>query len=177
VRTRRLTRDSAHQASTTRRRTVIISASIVTLLALFTFIAAIANTFDWSGWWVVTVVIMLAALTLGWKLWTDVVQPSRQRAQVARVEQVHRQAVQLSLTDHNNSAVGVSITNHGTHEVRHIEIVGIPEGGDMDPMLTGPPFSPIDGGPPVVTVTRMPAGDLYAVIAPHAQSWLLHRDL
>ena len=141
-----------------RHLALIISFAVAVVLAVLALTAALAQSFAWSGWWVVTVAVVLAVLTFSWKLWIDVVIPWRTSKKDDEVEERHASAVRLDL--HANAArVAFSVTNVGTHEVRTVKVIGIAEGGELDPLLALPAFIPSSHGPGV-KFTPMPVGDL-----------------
>jgi hypothetical protein len=144
------------------RLVIAASAAIVTLLAILAFVAAMAQALEWSGWWVVAVLITLAALTLLWKVWTDLLKPWSDAQAAAKVEARHANALRVSFS-HSESGASVWIKNQDSHEVRWIMIAALPEGGRQDPGLLGPPFTSI-GAADGVAVTEMPGGDLVAEV-------------
>ena len=128
---------------------------LVVTIAALAFVAALANAFDWNGWWVIAVVVTLAALTLVWKVWSDVIRPAREDRKAEQREHRHATALAVRL-DRIHDDVTVWIENQGTHEVRRIEVIGTPVG---DSGLLGPPFRPdeYEG----ITHHDAPGNDLY----------------
>jgi hypothetical protein len=139
--------------------------ALVGLIGL-TFVAALADTFGWKGWWVTATFVLVAVLGLVWKLWHDVVEPARERAQAETTERVHATAIEIMLTSSEGGSVSVSVLNRGTHHIKSVEVLAMPVGAELDEMLAGPTFRPPLGAQnPEVQHTAMPGGDLYCRIA------------
>ena len=133
-------------------------------LAGLTFVAALANAFGWKGWWVTATIVLVAVLGLVWKLWQDVVEPAKERAQAETTERVHATALEVALTNSDDGWVSVSVLNRGTHHIRNVELLAMPVGAELDEMLIGPRFRP---GADIAGVehTQILGADLYCRIA------------
>jgi hypothetical protein len=81
----------------------------VVALAALTFVAALADTFGWKGWWVTATLVLVAGLGLVWKLWQDVVEPAKERAKAETTERVHATAVEVAVTNADDGWVSVSV--------------------------------------------------------------------
>ena len=102
------------------------------------WLAALARTFGWNGWWIATGGLLLAVSHPFRSLWVDVLLPARKAAAVKKIDKAHSTAVEVALT-RDDDGVGVSVDNRGTHEVRHVNVIGFPV-GERDVALVGPTF-------------------------------------
>jgi hypothetical protein len=126
-------------------------------IAFLALITGLARAFDWSGWWVVVALVGLAALTFVFTLWRDVIRPAKDEREVEAREHRHASAVEIELSP-DDEGVGVWVSNVGIHEIKRIEVLGIPTEGFEDMQLRGPRFQATEH--PLVKHIDVIGGDL-----------------